>query len=131
MGRAGRVFAQPVTVQVGGFSTRNRPITVTDLSVRVAGGWWLVSGETDLTGILRNAARSCQIHPRSDEIPSDPVRFFPNRDEKSLVWLLDPVFIVPKIDKFKWKGAGIWKNGRILHELWFRSGFTGIELKNR
>ena len=86
---------------MGGFSTRNRPITVTDLSVRVVSGWWSVSGETDLTGILRNAARSCQIHPRSDEIPSNPVRFLPNRDEKSLVWLLDPVFIVPKIDEFK------------------------------
>ena len=80
--------------------TRNRPVTVTDSSVRVAGGWWSVLGETDLTGILRNMARSCQIHPRSGEILSDPARFLPNRNEKSLV-RLDPAFIVPKIDGFK------------------------------
>nr|POE90710.1 hypothetical protein CFP56_78840 [Quercus suber] len=85
---------------MGGFSTRNRPVTVMDSLDRVACGWWSVSGETDLIGILRNAARSCQTHPRSDEIPSNPARYLPNRDYKSLV-RLDPVFIVPEIDGFK------------------------------
>ena len=41
-----------------------------------------------------------EIHPRSDEIPSDPARFLPYRDEKALV-RLDPMFIVPKIIGFK------------------------------
>ena len=34
-----------------------------------------------ITEMLRNTARSCQIHPRSGEIPSDPARFLENRDE--------------------------------------------------
>ena len=78
-----------------------------DLSVRVAGGWWSVSGEPDYHRnaskhgeISLDSARSCKIHPRSGEIPSDPARFLANRDEKSLVWP-DPVFIVSKIDEFK------------------------------
>ena len=162
---------QPVTVRDGGFLTHNRPVIVTDSSVQVTDEWWSVSGETNLTGILRNAARSRQIwrdlagfgeislrfegfgeiHPRSDEIPSDPARFLPYRDEKALVQL-DPVFIVPKIIGFKWKrgwnlekmGRNLekncqnlekWpefgKNGRILNGLWFGSGFMGFELKNR
>ena len=110
IGRAGRVFAQPVIVREGGFLTHNRPVTVTDSSVQVTDEWWSISGETNLTGILRNAARSHQIwrdlagfgeiHPRSDEIPSDPTRFLPYCDEKALV-RLDPVFIVPKIIGFK------------------------------
>ena len=101
---------QPVTAREGGFLTHNRPVTITDSSVQVTDEWWSVSGETNLTGILRNAARSHQIwrdlagfgeiHPRSDEIPSDPARFLPYRDEKALV-RLDPVFIVPKIIGFK------------------------------
>ena len=92
---------------MGGFSTRNRPITVTDSSVRVAGGWWSVSSEPDYhQNALKcgemslDLVRSCQIHPRSSKIPSVPVRFLANRDEKSLV-RPDPVFIVPKIDRFK------------------------------
>ena len=92
-----------------------------------------------------------KIHPRSDEIPSDPARFLPYRDEKALVQL-DPVFIMPKIIGFKWKrgwnlekmgwnleksGQNLekWsefgKNGRILNGLQFGSGFMGFELKNR
>ena len=53
-----------------------------------------------ITRMLRNAARSCQIHPRSSEIPSNLARFLANRDEKSLVQP-DPVFSVTKIDGFK------------------------------
>ena len=67
----------------------------------------MVSGEIDYHrnaskrgNISPDLARSCQIHPRFGEIPSDLARFLPNRDEKSLV-RLDPVFIVTKIDEFK------------------------------
>ena len=61
IGRASRVFAQPVTVREGGFLTHSRPVTVTDSSVQVTDEWWSVLGETNLTGILRNATRSHQI----------------------------------------------------------------------
>ena len=92
---------------MGGFSTRNQPVIVTNLSVQVADEWWSVSSEHDYhrnalkhDKISPDPARSCQIHPRSGEIPSDLVRFLANGDEKSLV-RLDPVFIVPKINGFK------------------------------
>ena len=62
--------------------------------------------------------RSCQIHPRSGEILSDPVRFLPNLDEKSLVWP-DLVFIVPEIDGFK------WKSGRNLEKM---AKFYGLQV---
>ena len=92
---------------MGGFSTHNQPVTVMDSSVWVAGGWWSISGELDYHQnalkrgkISPNSARSCQIHPRSDEIPSNLARFLANRNEKSLV-RPDPMFIVPKINEFK------------------------------
>ena len=44
--------------------------------------------------------RSCQLHPRSDDISLDLARFLPNLDEESLV-RLDPMFIMPEIDGFK------------------------------
>ena len=98
---------QPIQDQVGGFSTHNRPVIVTNLSVRVASGWWSVSGEPDYHRnaskcgeISPDPARFCQIHPRSGEIPSDPMRFLANHDEKSLV-RPDLMFIMPKIDGFK------------------------------
>ena len=74
-----------------------------DSLVRVASGWWSVSGEHDYhqnaskrNEISADPTRSCQIHPRSDEIPLDSTRFLANRDEKSLVWP-NSVFIVPKM----------------------------------
>ena len=110
MGQAGLVFAQPTTdpYKIGWwFSTRNQPITITDLLVRIVSGWSSVSSEPNYHWnpskrgeISQDQARSCQIHPRFGEIPSDLARFLPNRDEKSLV-RLDPVFIVTKIDEFK------------------------------
>ena len=48
--------------------------------------------------------RSCQLHPRSDDISLDLARFLPNLDEESPV-RLDPVFIMPEIDGFKWKSG--------------------------
>ena len=82
---------------MGSFSTCNRPITVTGLSVWVAGEWWSISGEPNYHW---NALKHGEILPDPSKIPSDPARFLANRDEKSLVQL-DPVFIVPKIEGFK------------------------------
>ena len=65
---------RPVTVREGGFSTRNRLVIVTDSLVRVAVGWWSVLGETDLIGILQNAARSRQIRRDLARSIQDPVR---------------------------------------------------------
>ena len=84
-----------------------QPVTVIGFSVRVTSGWLLVSGETNnhwnllkRGEISLDPMRSCQIHPSSGEIQSDPARFLPNRDKKSLV-RLNPVFIVPEIVGFK------------------------------
>ena len=65
MGQAGQVFAQPVQDWVGNFSTRNRPVTVTGLLVRVAGEWWLVSGELDYDP---NASKHGEILPDPTKI---------------------------------------------------------------
>ena len=107
MDRAGRVFAQPATDPYKMGWVVFQPATVTDSSIRVANGWWSVSGEPNYhwnpskrDEISLDPAKSCQIHPRSGEIPSNLARFLANRDEKSLV-RPNPVFIMPKIDRFK------------------------------
>ena len=56
---------QPVQDQVGGFSTRNRPVTVTGLPVRVAGRWWSISGELDYH---QNASKHGKILPNPMKI---------------------------------------------------------------
>ena len=43
---------------MGGFSTSNRPVTVKDLLIQVADGWWSVSGEHDYH---RNASKHGEI----------------------------------------------------------------------
>lgn len=107
---------------VGGFSTHNWPIIVTDSLVRVASWWSLVSGELDYhqnllkhDEILPDSTSSCQIHSRSSEISLDLTRFLLNLNEKSLVQP-DLVFIVPEINKYKWKSG--WNL-----EKWSASGF--------
>ena len=123
----------PVQDRVGGFSTRNWPITITNCRFELPAGGGRFRVNSIITGMLRNAAISRQIWrdlARSirGEIPSDSVRFLANRDGKSLV-RPDLVFIVPKIDEFKWKSGwnletkvvGIWKNGQILNGLRFGS----------
>ena len=65
MGRAGRVFAQPVQDRVGGFSTGNRLVIVTGLLVRVADGWWSVSGEHNYH---QNASKHGEILPDPTKI---------------------------------------------------------------
>ena len=82
---AGQVFAQPATDPYKIGWVVFQPATVTD---------------SKRDEISLDPARSCQIHPRSGEIPSDLARFLANRDEKSLV-RPNPVFIMPKIDGFK------------------------------
>ena len=65
MGQAGQVFAQLIQDQVDGFSTRNRLVTVTGLLVRVAGRWWLVSGELNYH---QNASKHGEILPDPTKI---------------------------------------------------------------
>ena len=147
MGRVGQVFAQPQPTR-----NSNGLVGSSRRRVVVSFGWNSSHRNPSKCGeISPNLVRSCQIHPRSNEIPSDPVRFLPNCDEKSLVQL-GPVFIVPEIEGFKWKrGRNLeknvlksgkkwpdmekWpesrKNGWILNGLRFGSGFTGFKLKNQ
>ena len=56
---------QPVQDRVGGFSTRNQPITVTGLLVRVASGWWSISSELDYH---QNASKHGEILPDPTKI---------------------------------------------------------------
>ena len=101
MGWAGWVFAQPITDWVGGFLICNRPVTVTGSLVRVAGGWLLVSGETNNHQNLLKRGR----------ISLDLARFLPNCVEKSLV-RPDPVFFCQKLTDLSEKVAGnLGKNG--------------------
>ena len=99
---------KPTRTRSGGwFFNPQSTRTITDSLVRVADWWWSVSGEPNYhwnpskrSEISPDPTRSCQIHPRSGEIPSNLARFLANRDEKSLV-RPNPMFIMPKIDGFK------------------------------
>ena len=109
-GSGGSGFFPTYYISGGLFSTRNWPVTVTGSSVWVAKWRSSVSGEPDIHQ-CPDSMRSCQIHPRSDEISLDLTRFLPNLDEKSSV-RQDSVFIVPEIDGFK------WKSGQNLEKKW-------------
>lgn len=104
----------PVQDQVDCFSTHNQPVTVTNSSIRVVRWRSLVLGELDIHWNL----------VKWGEISLDPARFLQNFDKKSPI-RLDSVFIVPEIDKFKWKVVRIWK--RWPNFMAFGgSGFTGF-----